>query len=65
MKNHKITPEQRKALIDKGFLLIPNAIPVGLLSQWQVLLTELNENALKAYSTSSQAQYASFIVGPR
>jgi len=63
MKNYEITPEQRRELIDKGFLLIPNAIPVSLLSKWQDLLTELNKNALKLYSESSGAPNVSFIEG--
>ncbi|WP_044398926.1 phytanoyl-CoA dioxygenase family protein [Lacinutrix sp. Hel_I_90] len=64
MKHHEITPEQSRELKDKGFLLIPNAIPISLLSKWQDLLTALNENALKSYSKSSQSPNASFIVGP-
>lgn len=63
MKNHEITPEQKRALIDKGFLRIPNAVPASLLSKWQDLLAELNENSLKAYRESSGAPNASFIEG--
>jgi ectoine hydroxylase-related dioxygenase (phytanoyl-CoA dioxygenase family) len=64
MKNYQITQEQKRALIDKGFVRLPNAVPASLLSTWQDLLAELNENALESYRNSSQAPNASFIDGP-
>lgn len=63
MKNYEITPEQREEFVDLGFLLIPDAIPVSLLSKWQSLLTELNENALTSYIKSSKSPNVSFIEG--
>jgi hypothetical protein len=64
MKKHIITPEQKREFIDKGFLVLPNAIPVSLLSKWQDLLTELNENTQKSYSKSSVVPNTYFIEGP-
>jgi hypothetical protein len=63
MIKHKITPEQRREFIDKGFLVLPNAIPVNLLSKWQDLLSEFNKNALKSYSKLLDVPNASFIEG--
>lgn len=63
MKKYKITPEQRKEFIDKGFLVLPNAIPANLLAKWQDLLSELNENALKLYSKSLEVPNCCFIEG--
>lgn len=61
MKNQTITPEQRKAFFDKGFLVVPNALPAGLLSTLQDLIAELNEEMLKSYDKSSRVPQASFI----
>lgn len=63
MIKYKITPEQRREFNDKGFLVLPNAIPVNLLSKWRDLLSEFNENALKSYSKSLEVPNAYFIEG--
>ena len=63
MEKHKITPEQRREFIDKGFLVLPNAIPINLLSKWQDLLSELNKNVIKLYSKSFEMPNISFIKG--
>lgn len=61
MKNHEITPKQKREFMNQGFLRIPNAIPMPLLSQWQSLLTELNEYALKSRNKPLVATSLSFI----
>jgi hypothetical protein len=64
MKNYNITAEQRKEFLKNGFLRLPNALPVNILSKWKDLLTELNDNALKSYGKASSPLNTSFIDGP-
>ncbi len=61
MNNQTITPEQRNEFIEKGFLVLPNALPASLLSTLQDLIAELNEEMLKSYANSSLVPNASFI----
>lgn len=64
MNSYPITPGQISAFNDKGFLLLPNALPTSLLRRWQDLLAELNERAVESYGKSSQGPNLGFTGGP-
>ncbi|WP_425638236.1 phytanoyl-CoA dioxygenase family protein [Algoriphagus yeomjeoni] len=61
MNIQTITIEQRAEFLEKGFLVLPNALPANLLSTLQELIAELNEEMLKSYTNSSPIPNASFI----
>lgn len=64
MNNQTITPEQRNEFIEKGFLVLPNALPASLLSTLQDLIAELNEEMLKSHANSTLVPNTSFIEKP-
>lgn len=61
MNKQTITPEQKNEFSEKGFLILPNALPAGLLSTLQDLIAELNEEMLKSHANSTLVPNTSFI----
>lgn len=64
MENYIISNAQKEEFIDNGFLLLPNAVPDDLLSQWQDLLLELNDKLLDEYNKLGLPQNVHIIQEP-
>ena len=68
MQSYEIKPQQSQKLLDDGFTLLPQELPIELLERWRNLAERLESRALKSYAKAEQVRGACVIedpVGPR
>ena len=56
--------EQRRQLLDHGFVLLPGALPADLLARWRDLATRLEAAALEAHEPGDSWHGACVIEDP-
>jgi len=68
LANFEITAEQKEQLLEKGYVLLPGAIPSPLLKLWQDIAARRESMALEAHGRGEQLHGACVVedpVGPR
>lgn len=68
MPTYETTSQHRQQLLSDGFVLLPGALPEGLLARWRRLAERLEFDAIEAHNRSESLHGACVIedpVGPR